>query len=62
MDKLQNISGYFNLFVGVILLLYGIGAFKMAANAEAQEKFRTWRVYYVLGGIAIVFWGLIKLF
>jgi hypothetical protein len=55
MDKLNVISGYFNLFVGSFLLMVGFGIIKTAKTEDGTRKFHKVRLFAIIIGIVTVF-------
>lgn len=59
-EQLSHFYGYFNLALGTICVLIGFKIFKPFKGEEAEKRFEKNKIFYILGGIGLVAWGLVK--
>lgn len=52
----------FNLVLGIICILIGFKVYKPFNGDDGEMKFQKVKTFYRLGGIALVIFGLIKIF
>ncbi len=62
MEQLDHFIGYFNLALGTIFILIGFKIYKPFKGEEGENKFQKMKAFYRIGGIALVIWGLVKIF
>jgi len=62
MESLDNFYGYFNLVLGTIMTLIAFKIYRPFSKEEEDEKYRKFGNLFKYGGIAMIIWGLIKLF
>lgn len=52
----------FNIVLGVIFLLIGMKIYRPFNKEKEQAMIKKFKAFYILGGLSLVAWGLIKLF
>lgn len=62
MAKLDLLIGYFNIVLGIIASSIGFKIYKPFRADKAEEMERKFGTFYKVGGIALVIWGLLKIF
>lgn len=62
MEGIENFYGYFNLVLGTIMTLIGFKVYRPFKKEKEEETYRKFGNLYKFGGIALIIWGLIKIF
>lgn len=62
MEQLDHFYGYFSLILGTIFILIGFKVYKPFKGEGGEQKFQKMKTFYRLGGIALLIWGLVKIF
>ena len=52
----------FNVFLGVAFLLIGLKIYKPFKKEKEEAIMKKFKVFYILGGLGLVAWGLVNLF
>lgn len=61
MNQLDNFFGYFNLILGTIFIFIGFKIYKPFKGEDGENRFKKMKIFYKIGGIGLVIWGLIKI-
>ena len=62
MEGIDNFYGYFNLILGTIMTLIGFKVYRPFRKDKEEEIYKKFGNLYKFGGIALIVWGLIKIF
>jgi hypothetical protein len=62
MEGIDNFYGYFNLALGTIMTLIGFKIYRPFKKEKEDEVYRKFGNLYKFGGIALILWGLIRVF
>jgi hypothetical protein len=62
MEQLDTFYGYFNILLGTIFVLIGFKIYKPFSKDREKQMYKKYINLYRFGGIALLIWGLSKVF
>lgn len=62
MESIDNFYGYFNLILGTIMTLIGFSVYRPFTKEKEETFHKKFGNFFKYGGIALIIWGLIKIF
>ncbi len=61
MEQVGNFYGYFNLIIGIIMILIGFRIYKPFKGNNEEKTYQKFKYLYMLGGIVLFISGLFKI-
>ena len=62
MEQLDHFYGYFNVILGILMILIGFRIYKPFKGEKGEAVYRKFKDLYRYGGIGMLIWGLTKIF
>lgn len=61
MNQLDYFFGFVNIVFGIVFILIGFKIYKPFKGEDGETKFQKMKMFYRLGGIALLIGGLVKI-
>ncbi|GCC50264.1 hypothetical protein SanaruYs_04790 [Chryseotalea sanaruensis] len=62
MESIDSFYGYFNLVLGSTMTLIGFRVYRPFTKEKEEAMYKKFGNFFKYGGIALIVWGLIKIF